>query len=64
MSDTITLKDGRVVLRRDYITAKLKDLKESYYTLTEKEVSEQLDCIQKGEALSVIGYFMKDDLKH
>jgi hypothetical protein len=60
---TIKLEDGRVVSKKDYITAKTKALKEFGYTsLTEKEVSEQLDKILKGEELSVIGMFMKDDI--
>lgn len=63
--ETITLKDGRVVLKSDYITAKTKDLQEyGYATLTEEEVKTQLNKILYGDInLSVIGLFMEDDIK-
>ncbi len=61
-AETLTLADGRTVLMQDYITAKTKDLRESYADLTEEDVAEQLEYIMNGEALSVIGYFMKDDI--
>ena len=61
--ETVKLEDGRLVAKKDYITAKTKALKEYGYTdLTEKEVSDQLDKILKGESLSVIGMFMEDDI--
>lgn len=63
MSKLLKLEDGRVVSKKDYITAKTKSLQEFGYTnLTEKEVSIQLDKILKGEELSVIGMFMEDDI--
>ena len=47
--ETIRLKDGRIVGKKDYIKAKTKDLKEfGYYELTENEVSCQVDKILKG----------------
>jgi hypothetical protein len=59
---TIKLKDGRVVDEDDYILAKTKDLILSGFEhLTEEGVKEQLGKIRKGEKLSVIGEFMKDD---
>ncbi len=61
--DTIKLSNGKTVSKQDYITAKTKDLKKSYTSLTEKTVSEQLDKILKGEPLTVIGMFMEDDIK-
>ena len=61
--ETIKLEDGRIVAKKDYITAKTKALKEFGYTdLTEKEVAEQLDKILKKEELSIIGMFMEDDI--
>ena len=61
--ETVKLEDGRIVAKKDYITAKTKALKEFGYTnLTEKEVAEQLDKILKGEKLSVIGMFMEGDI--
>lgn len=62
--ETIRLKDGRIVGKKDYIKAKTKDLKEfGYYELTENEVSCQVDKILKGGNLSVIGKFMEDDIE-
>ena len=63
--ETVTLQDGRVVSKADYITAKTKDLQEyGYTTLTEDEVKVQLNKILYEDIdLSVIGLFMKDDIK-
>lgn len=61
--ETLKLSDGRVVNKEDYITAKTKDLREfGYYDVKESEVSNQLEKIQKGEKLSVIGIFMEDEI--
>lgn len=57
--------DGNVreVLKIAYIKAKTKDLQNfGYTTLTEEEVSNQLEKILKGEDLDVIGMFMESDI--
>lgn len=60
----ITLTDGRVVSKKDYIQAKTKDLVEFGYTnLTEDEVAVQVEHILAKEEISVIGHFCKDDIK-
>ena len=64
MEQYLTLKDGREVLREDYINAKLGDLREfGYKSLMFQDISEQIDKLFTGEKLSVIGSFIKDDLK-
>jgi hypothetical protein len=60
----INLNDKIVeVARRDYVTAKTKDLREfGYPNLTEAEVDEQISAILTQQKLSVIGMFMQDDI--
>lgn len=59
----IKLSDDRIVEKSDYIKAKTNDLKEfGYESITESCVSEQLEKVIKGEKLSVIGMFIKDDI--
>lgn len=61
---TIELSNGKIVLRKDYISAKIKDLQDfGYPNLTEKDITEQLEKILKKEELSVVGMFMQDDIK-
>lgn len=61
--ETIILKDRRVVFKKDYITAKTKDLKSfGYKGLTEKEVAKQLENILNKKKLSVIGILMENDI--
>lgn len=60
----LTLIDGRKVTIGQYVKAKTKALREFGYTsLTEAEVLKQLVRIKKGKPLTVIGEFMKPDLK-
>ncbi len=61
----ITLTDGRTVYAEDYIKAKTAQLKEfGYNSLNESGVREQLDKVLKKENnLTVIGHFIKDDIK-
>ncbi len=57
--------DGKIVTvsKQDYIKAKTGDLRNyGYETLTEEEVSMQLDRILKGEELNVIGMFIEKDI--
>ena len=57
--------DGQTltVERSKYTQAKYKQLKKfGYNNLTIKEVETELDAILKGEKLTVIGMFMKDDI--
>jgi len=62
--EEIKLSNGMNVLKSNYVKLKTKDLIEfGYSSLTENEVSEQVDKIVKGEKdLSAIGMFCKDDL--
>lgn len=64
IQETIKLKDGRKVLKTDYVTAKTKALQQfGYEDLTEKEVSEQVDKIlANDENLNVIGHFCISDI--
>lgn len=56
--------ESRRVRRLDYVKAKTKDFREfGYPSLTEEEVSEQLDVVLSGKGtLTVIGHFMKDEV--
>lgn len=58
------MSNGMNILKSNYVKLKTKDLIEfGYSSLTENEVSEQVDKIVKGDKdLSVIGMFCKDDL--
>jgi hypothetical protein len=64
MADTIRLKTGGIVLKKDYIEAKTKDLKEfGYSKLTTEEVAGQVEKILDNDKdLTVIGLFIADDL--
>lgn len=55
----------RTVARKDYVTAKTKQLREfGYEDLSESHVSEQLDKILADDNdLTVIGMFMKDEIR-
>lgn len=55
----------RTVARKDYVTAKTKQLREfGYEDLSEADVSEQLDKVLANDSkLTVIGIFMKDEVK-
>jgi hypothetical protein len=60
----IPLKNGRAYLKKEYISAKTKELQEFGYTdLTEKTVAEQLEKMLKKEKLNVIGMLIEKDLK-
>lgn len=61
----ITLSNGGVVLKSNYVKLKTKDLIEFGYTsLTESDVSEQVEKILNNDSdLSVIGMFCKGDIK-
>jgi len=60
---TLTLEDGRVVLKTDYIKAKTGDLKNyGYATLKESELGEQVEKILAGEELNIIGMFCEGDI--
>lgn len=65
---TIEIDDlgEKIVLRKDYIRAKTRDLRSfGYSDLTEDEVSVQLDKILAGaddNDLSIIGRFMQKDI--
>lgn len=60
---TLKLQDERLVLRSDYVNAKTGDLKAyGYPSLTEEEVSQQVEKILKGEELNIIGMFCKSDI--
>ncbi len=63
--ETIKLKDGRRVYKKDYVTAKTKTLVEfGYSSLTEDEVLKQVDKIVAGsDDLDVIGHFCKSDIE-
>lgn len=62
--ETIKLKDGRTVSKQDYIRAKTNDLIEyGYNSLTESDVSEQLDFALAGQKLDIIGIFIQSDLE-
>lgn len=51
------------VNKKEYIKAKANQLKEfGYSSLTEKEVRLQIDNIIKGNPISIIGMFMKDEV--
>lgn len=53
----------RTVFRLDYVRAKTKQLREfGYSDLTEDHVSEQIDAILLDKDLTVIGFFMKDEI--
>ena len=55
--------ETRQVLKRDYIRAKTRDLKEyGYASLTEKDVEEQLEKVLANEELTVIGMFIQKDI--
>ena len=62
--EEMKLSNGSKVLKSNYVKLKTKDLIEfGYVKLTEKEVSDQVDKIMKGDKnLSIIGMFCKDDL--
>ena len=61
--ETLELKDGRTVYKKDYLEVKTNDLIEFGYTkLTKETVSDELEKLLKGEKVTVIGMFMKDDL--
>lgn len=62
---TITMANGALVLKSDYVRLKTKDLVEfGYASLTEDDVREQVDKILDGRTdLSVIGLFCKGDLE-
>ena len=52
-----------VVLRRDYVEAKTLDLRASGFpSVTEAEISEQLNCVLAGGELTVIGKFIEPDI--
>ena len=63
---TVTIQvDGnnKTVSRADYIKAKTKTLLEfGYSTLTEDEVSKQLDNVLAGRPLNAIGMFIEGDV--
>jgi hypothetical protein len=63
--ELITLSDGRVVSKKDYIKAKTLDLIEFGYSgLTEKEVEEQLNkVLKRKEHLSIVGMMIEDDIE-
>lgn len=57
--------DGNVVTvsKEKYVAAKTKDLVEyGYATLTEEEVSKQVDNVLSGAELSIIGMFIEKDI--
>jgi len=60
----IKINDKEVLVdKEDYIVARTKDLKEfGYSSITEDDVRSQLEKVFKGEVLSVIGLFIKDDI--
>lgn len=54
---------SRRVLRSDYVTAKTKQLRKfGYPSLTEQEVSDELDCLANNKPITVIGHFMKYEI--
>lgn len=62
--ETIKLKDGRTVLKSDYIKARTGDLINfGYAGLTESEVECEVNKILKGDTdLTVIGMICEDDI--
>jgi len=66
--DMITIEvEGkrRKVAKADYIKAKTEQLREfGYDSLTEDEVTKQLDIILSDGNVNVIGMFMKDEIIH
>jgi hypothetical protein len=64
MPEYINLKNGKSVLKSDYIITKTKDLIEfGYENLTEKEVELQLNNLIENNKLSIIGLFIQEDIK-
>lgn len=63
-TEELKLLNGQFVLKSNYIKLKTQDLIDfGYISLTESEVSEQVEKILKNEGgLSVIGMFCKYDL--
>lgn len=61
------LKDGRIVLKEQYIKLKTLDLIEFWYeTLTETDVSIQLEKVignSPEEELNIIGMFILEDIR-
>lgn len=58
--------NGRMVTteREAYVKAKTKQLREfGYSDLSKEHVSEQVDAVLSGTSLSVIGMFMKEEIK-
>ena len=66
MTDEIKINlEGRIlpVKKSAYVKVKTKDLREFGYTsLTEEDVSNQLEKVINGEELSVIGMFIEKDI--
>ena len=66
MTDEIKINlEGKIlyVKKNAYVKVKTKDLREFGYTsLTEEDVSNQLEKVINGEDLSVIGMFIEKDI--
>ena len=63
-SKTLTLKDGRIVRRESYVTAKTLDLKESISkTIQEEDVSDALFRMEDGvlKGLTMVDVFVRED---
>ena len=61
---TLTLKDGRIVRRESYVTAKTLDLKESISkTIQEEEVGDALFRMEDGvpKGLTMVDVFVRED---
>ena len=61
---TLTLKDGRIVKRESYVTAKTLDLKESISkTIQEEDVSDALFRMEDGvlKGLTMVDVFVRED---
>ena len=61
--EEITLVNGKVVSKKDYIKLKTRDLIDFGYNLKQSEVAEQLEKVLNNDKLNVIGMFIKADIK-